>query len=141
MFVSITRLRLRSWRYMPAFAVQALHSALQAKAAQGNLGVAVLAEAHRAFWTQTIWIDESAMRAFMRAGAHRRAMGKLAAWCDEAAVAHWTQQASDTLSWDAVWQRMRSEGRPSTVKYPTAAHTNFRIAAPKVGRFNGLRLK
>jgi heme-degrading monooxygenase HmoA len=141
MFVSITRLRLRSWGFAPAFAVQALRSAFQAKAAPGNVGVALLAEAHRTFWTRTIWIDENAMRTFLRAGVHRRVMNKLADWCDEAAVAHWTQATADPPAWDEVWQRMQREGRASTVNYPTPAHADFQIAAPKIPRFSALRLK
>jgi heme-degrading monooxygenase HmoA len=141
MLISITRLRLRSWRFAPAFAMQALRSAFQAKAAPGNVGVALLAEAHRTFWTRTIWIDEAAMRAFLGSGVHRRVMGKLAEWCDEAAVAHWTQATADAPAWDEVWQRMQREGRASTVNHPTPAHAGFQIAAPKIGRFSELRLK
>ena len=73
MFVSVTRLRIRRLWDMPAFAVQALRSALQAKNAKGNVSVALLAEARRTFWTRTIWIEESAMRSFMLGEPHRRA--------------------------------------------------------------------
>jgi heme-degrading monooxygenase HmoA len=141
MFVSITRLRLRSWRFMPSFIVQALRSAAQAKAAPGNLGVAILAEANRTYWTRTIWTDEGAMRAFIRSGVHRRIMGRLADWCDEAAVAHWSQAATNAPSWDDTARRLQRDGRPSAVNHPTPAHRNFQIAAPKIGRFGELRLK
>jgi len=141
MFVSITRLRLRSWRFVPVFAVQALRSALQAKAAPGNVGVALLAEAHRTFWTRTIWTDEAAMRAFLRSGVHRRVMSKLADWCDEAAVVHWAAVTADAPAWDEVWQRMQRDGRASAVNHPTPAHVDFQIAAPKIGRFSERRLK
>jgi heme-degrading monooxygenase HmoA len=141
MFVSITRLRLRSWRFMPAFIMQALRAAVQAKAAPGNLGVAILAEANRTYWTRTIWTDEDAMRAFIRSGVHRRVMVRLADWCDEAAVAHWSQATTDVPSWDDTARRLQRDGRPSAVNHPTPAHRNFQIAAPKIGRFGELRLK
>lgn len=146
MFVSITRLRVRGWRFTPGFLVLALRSARQAKAATGNRAVAILAEAQRTFWTQTIWDDESAMRAFMRGQPHRCAMAKLANWCDEASVVHWTlphaDPVSSKVSWQEAWQRMQAEGRPSAVDHPTPAHANFQIAAPRIGRFSGeLRLK
>jgi hypothetical protein len=141
MFVSVTRLRIRGWRFIPAFAVQALRSAREAKAASGNVAVTLLAEAHRTFWTRTVWTDEAAMRAFMVAPAHRRAMGRLAEWCDEAAVVHWTQDTPEPPSWENVQQRMQHEGRPSKVSHPTPAHSNFEIAAPRIGRFSELRFK
>jgi hypothetical protein len=89
--VSITRLRVRSFRYLPAFAVQAFRSARQAKNAPGNLAVSLLKDSHFTFWTRTLWSDEAAMRAFMIVGAHRHVMPHLLQWCDEAAVVHWVQ--------------------------------------------------
>jgi hypothetical protein len=38
-FVSITRLRVRSWRYLPGFLIQALRTARQAKDASTVLTV------------------------------------------------------------------------------------------------------
>ena len=87
--VSITRLRVRSWRYLPAFFVAALRSALQARRAKGNLAVGMLREARNTFWTRSLWTDEAAMRAFMVSGAHRMIMPRLLEWCDEASVAGW----------------------------------------------------
>jgi hypothetical protein len=103
--------------------------------------VALLAEARRTFWTRTIWSSEGAMRAFMRGEPHRRAMSRLAAWCDEAAVAHWTQDSSEPPSWSEAWQRMQRDGRPSMVDHPAPAHTDFQIIAPRAGRFRELRFK
>jgi heme-degrading monooxygenase HmoA len=71
-FVSITRLRVRRWRYQPQFLIQSIRAARQAKRATGNLAVSVLRDADRAFWTRTVWRDEVAMRSFMLSGVHRR---------------------------------------------------------------------
>lgn len=141
MLVSITRLRVRSWRYMPVFVAIALRTAWQAKAAPGNAAVVLLGEAQRTYWTQTIWTDESAMRAFMRASVHRRAMGELATWCDEAAVAHWMQPTPQAATWDEAWRRMQREGRPSMVDGPSPAHQSLQIPAPQIGWFGEIRLK
>jgi phosphoserine phosphatase len=84
--VSITRLRVRSLRYLLAFLLGSLRSAREAKNASGNLAVSLLSDAHLAFWTRTLWTDERSMRAFMFAPAHRAVMPKLLEWCDEAAA-------------------------------------------------------
>jgi heme-degrading monooxygenase HmoA len=87
-FVSITRLRVRSWRYLPGFFVAALRSRWQARNASGNLAVSVLRETDNTFWTRSLWVDEAAMKAFMASGAHRAIMPRLLEWCDEASVTH-----------------------------------------------------
>jgi len=69
LFVSVTRLRLRSWRYLPGFILQSLRAAWQAKSTRGNLSTCIMGEADLAFWTRTIWGDEPSMRSFMLSGA------------------------------------------------------------------------
>ncbi len=133
-FVSITRLRVRSWRHLPAFFIAAFRSASQARRAKGNLAFSVLREARNTFWTRSLWTDEAAMRAFMTAGAHRAAMPKVLDWCDEASVAHWTQDSAREPSWAEAHWRMQREGRPSKVNDPSEAHRRFELPAPRVGR-------
>ncbi len=140
-FVSITRLRVRSWRYLPAFFVAAFRSALQARRAEGNLAFSILRDARDTFWTRSVWTDEAAMRAFMTTGAHRAAMPKLLEWCDEAAVAHWTQDSDQEPSWEEAHRRMRREGRASKVNHPSEAHRRFDVPAPRVWRGGSLRLR
>ena len=131
LFVSITRLRLRSWRFVPGLLWHALRSSRQAKAAPGNLGVQVLREANTTFWTCTVWADETAMRTFISSGAHRTAMPHLIEWCDEASVAHWPQDTAEPPPWPEAHRRMQAEGRPSKVRNPSEAHRRFDIAAPR----------
>lgn len=121
-FVSLTRLRIRYRRYLPAFVTQSLRSALQARGASGNIAVSLLADRDRTFWTRSLWSDEAAMRAFMLSGVHRSAMRNLAAWCDEAAVAHWMQATAQLPSWEEAHRRMRGEGRRSKVNHPSPEH-------------------
>jgi hypothetical protein len=130
-FVSVTRLRVRFWRYVPRFLVQSLRAALQAKRATGNLAVSVLRDADRAFWTRTVRRDEAAMRAFMQSGLHRRTMARLPEWCDEAALVHWVQDASEPPSWAEAHRRLQRAGRRSLVRYPSEAHRRFEIRDPR----------
>jgi len=133
-FVSITRLRVRAWRYLPAFLVGSCRSARAAKRASGNLAVSLLSDADFAFWTRTLWSDEAAMRAFMVCDAHRRVMPRLLEWCDEAAVADWTQDAREPPAWPEVHRRMRKEGRRSKVNHPSEAQQRFEFPPPKTTR-------
>lgn len=130
-FVSITRLRVRKWRFLPAFLVGAIRSALQAKSAAGAIRVAALADARRAFWTCTVWDDEKSMRAFLNSGSHGQVMPRLLDWCDEAAVAHWEQESSEAPSWRETHKRMRCAGRRSRVRFPSAAQEGFEIPEPR----------
>src|SRR3982750_2303278 len=114
-FISITRLRVRSWRFFPAFVWYALRSVRQAQNASGYLGGNTYGDARLTFWTASAWQDEPAMKAFRTAEPHMTAMRKLAHWCDEASVAHWSSGAATLPSLEEVYQLMRAHGRPSRV--------------------------
>ena len=117
---------------MPVFFLYGLRSSRQAKSANGNLGVALVRDARLTFWTLTAWQDEPAMRAFMMAGIHRRAMPKLLDWCDEAAVAHWTQETTELPDAAEAHRRMVVEGRFSKVHQPSPDQQAKRIAEPRI---------
>jgi quinol monooxygenase YgiN len=122
-FSSITRLRVRSLRYLPEFLWRALSSVRQARSSDGCLFADVRREVKLTFWTRTVWRDEASMRAFMTHGAHRKVMPKLLDWCDEAAVVHWEEASSALPEWSEAEARMRAEGRVSRVRHPSPAHT------------------
>ncbi len=81
------------------------------------------------------------MKAFMNSGAHGLVMRKLLRWCDEAAVAHWTQEGTELPSWEDAHKRLQREGRRSKVNHASPAHTAYEIAAPITGRTGWLRFK
>jgi hypothetical protein len=137
-FVSITRLRVRSWRFLPIFFLQALRTGRQAAGADGNLSTRLLRE-RQAFWTSTTWTTEAAMKAFMHASPHGPVMRKLMKWCDEAAVVHWSQESAEPPSWPEAHTRLQQDGRRSKVDHPSAAHTTYVIAPPATTK--DLRLK
>jgi Domain of unknown function (DUF3291) len=128
--VSVTRLRVRGWRFVPAFLFATLRIAMQARAAQGNLAAIVLRDSHNVFWTCTCWESEADMRLFMLAQPHGPTMRRLLNWCDEAALVHWTQAGAESPSWQEAHRRLQSEGRPSKVNYPSSAHRAHEISAP-----------
>lgn len=85
-FIAVTRLRLRSLRFLVPFTWYTGRSFRQAKHAPGNLGAKVRRAEGVAFWTMTAWQDEAAMSRYRITPPHRNAMLKLIEWCDEASV-------------------------------------------------------
>jgi hypothetical protein len=129
--VSITRLRIRSLRFMPSFALHAFRALRACKTADGFLTGSLLPDRKLTFWTMTLWRDQAAMHAYMAGGAHLKAMPRLQIWCDEASVVHWTQEDASTPSWDEAARRMRTQGRPSKVSRPSAVHAGLDFAEPR----------
>lgn len=129
--ISVTRLRLRSVRYLPSFFWFAWRSAQQSSRAAGNLNIKLVQDAHLTFWTLTAWEDEAAMRSFMMTGAHRESMSKLINWCDEASLVHWLQETAELPDMTEAHRRMLAEGRTSKLRYPSPDHLAYHIAAPR----------
>jgi quinol monooxygenase YgiN len=140
-FISVTRLRVRSFFYLPKFIWYALKSERQAERAEGFLCGRVMRDKGNAFWTLTAWRDEAAMRAYRGSGAHMKAMPKLLDWCDEASLAHWEQESEELPDWADAHRRMVAEGRMSKVKHPSAAQLAKKIAEPKQQGSQGQTLK
>ena len=139
--VSITRLRVRSWRFLPLFFLRTFQAARQAATSEGNLAVALLRDRGNTFWTATSWSNEAAVKIFMHSGVHGPVMRKLLEWCNEAALVHWAQESKDLPSWEQAYTRIQQEGRRSKVNHPSAAHTAYAIVKPTTGRTRELRLK
>jgi hypothetical protein len=130
-FVSLTRLRIRSFRFVPLFALHTWRSLRQIKRASGFLTGAILADRSFTFWTLTAWDSEESMRKFMLSGSHKIAMTHLMDWCDEASVAHWTQPETQLPSWIEADRRMRESGRPSKVRNPSPQHAALSYRSPR----------
>ena len=130
--ISLTRLRLASVRYLPAFAWYAMRSIAQARRSPGFRGVRLLADRRLTFWTATAWDDLASMKAFRAAGAHRTAMPRLARWCDEASVTRWVGPADMLGDWAAAHARMVAEGEPSHVARPSPDHLARRWPPPRL---------
>jgi hypothetical protein len=124
---------------MPGFAVYAVRSNQQVKKAAGFLRGSLLPDRSRVYWTMTAWDSAESMRAFMLSGAHRQAMPKLLDWCDEASVAHWEQEGEELPTWEEADRRMRTSGRISKVRHPSAQHAGMEYAAPRTTGAVGIR--
>src|SRR5438477_7477645 len=72
MLASVTRLRIRSVRYLPAFIWRTVSTQRQTVRAPGFVGGRLLMDVRRTFWTLTVWESEKAMKVFRGSGAHAR---------------------------------------------------------------------
>jgi hypothetical protein len=131
-FVSVTRLRLRSVRFLPGFFLHALRAQRQLCQAPGFLGGALLPDRRRTFWTMSVWDSSERMRTYILSGSHKVAMPRLLHWCDEASIAHWDQPDAVLPSWQEADARMRQIGRTSKVRHPSPDHTAMTFAAPRI---------
>jgi hypothetical protein len=120
--VSVTRLRLRSNRYLLPFMFDAISSSWQAKRAPGHLRSTTRRTENTTFWTLSVWESEADMRSYIRSGPHRKAMPKLQQWCDEASVVHWEQDGTKLPRWEEAEQMMRDRGRFTPLTHPSSAH-------------------
>jgi hypothetical protein len=131
-FVSLTRLRIRSFRFVPLFVIHTFRSIRQVRKARGFQSGALLIDRGLAFWTLTAWDSQESMRAFMTTGAHKRAMPHLLHWCDEASVAHWEQAETTLPSWTQADRKMREGGRASKVLHPSPQHASLSYRTPRI---------
>jgi hypothetical protein len=130
-FVSITRLRLRSLRFLPQFLLVNEGVVRQLRRAAGFRRGKLLFDNGLTFWTISVWEDEANMRAFRDGCAHRAAMPKLLGWCDEASVAHRADETGELPDWQDAHAHMIAEGRASKVRHPSPNQKALRFPAPR----------
>jgi len=138
MFVSVTRLHLRSKRFLLPFLLYTLRSSLQLRRAPGFRGGVLGNDAQGGNWTITRWDGDAPMRAFRNGGAHAVAMRKLLDWCDEASFTHFTADDGPLPTADVAYDHLRG-GKTSKVHHPSAAQTEGRTVSDGAPRF-GLRI-
>jgi len=141
MLASVTRLRVRSMMYVPAFLWTTFLAQRQVLRAPGFLGGRLLIDAGRTFWTLTAWEGESAMKGFRGSGPHARVMPRLVEWCDEASYAHWIPAEGPVPSWPEAYEHLVSDGRMSRVAHPSPGHEARRFAKPRMKPLIGVDLK
>lgn len=120
--VSVTRLRLRSIRFLPRLYWETRKIRRSLEKAPGFLGGKLLADRKCTFWTMSMWKDADSMRAFRNSGVHAAVVPNLDKWCDEAAVAHWETEDDRLPSWKEAHRRMIESGKQSSLKFQSADH-------------------
>jgi hypothetical protein len=106
--VMASRFRLRRLRDVPRFFLDAMRIHKQVRAADGALGVSLVAHPlQREFFTLSAWRDRAAVDALVRAEPHRSVMGRYHPLMVDAAFRFW-EAPPDALppSWDDARQRL-----------------------------------
>jgi hypothetical protein len=106
--VMASRFRLRRLRDVPRFFLDAMRIHRQVRAAEGALGVSLVAHPlRREFFTLSAWRDRAAVDALVRAEPHRSAMGRYHAVMADAVFRFW-EVPPDALppSWEDAFRRL-----------------------------------
>ena len=119
MLAAVTRLRLRSWRFLIPFVIQASRARKQAANSLGCHGVVTRKTRGLAFWTLSLWEDEARLSAFLTGSPHRDGMPKLFPWCDEAVTVHWRVESQRMPGWQEATLQLQRGGRLLRVKFPS----------------------
>ena len=130
-FVSVTRLRLKSFIYFPAVVRANGAATKQLVITPGFVSGKELIDKGLIFWTITVWQGDADMKVFRNCEAHRKAMQKLPDWCDEATYVHWLQETDELPSWEAAHHKIVTEGSVSKVRQPSANHAARNFPLPK----------
>jgi tetratricopeptide (TPR) repeat protein len=93
---------------MPSFIYYSLRSADQAKKPAGNLGMKLLRDADRVFWTCTAWRDDASMRAFINPVIEYRKLMLVIGYGRWEMADVWgspmtSESSSELSSFDALW--------------------------------------
>jgi hypothetical protein len=120
--LSITRLRIRSIRFLPKFFWYAMQSTRQALKSDGNLAAKTFKDDGLVFWTCSIWEDELHMLNYMRSGTHKKAMPFLQHWCNEARTGHMTIPGKDFPSPAEMAHILLKFGKASKLNFPNENH-------------------
>ena len=132
--VSVTRLRLRSVRFLLRLHWETWKIRRSLQKAPGFLRGKLLVDRKMAFWTMTIWRDVDSMLAFRDSPAHAAVMPKVGLWCDEASVVHWEAETDQLPTWKEAYRRMTESGKLSPLKIKSRDHEAHRFRKPVVSK-------
>src|SRR5580698_67158 len=124
-FISVTRLRVRSVIYLPAFILANEASIRSIKKISGFISGKELIDKHLTFWTVTLWESDQAMKYFRNNDPHKSAMRKLPDWCDEGAYVHWLQEDEIIPEWNFLYKKLMVEGKVTKIKRPSLRQLNM----------------
>ncbi|UXX77767.1 hypothetical protein N7E81_10335 [Reichenbachiella carrageenanivorans] len=109
MYVSITRLKLKSIWLLPKFAKQSGRVAKQAQDSPGYIKVKLSNRWFRYFYTLTLWRSRADMQQFVIHGDHKVAMQEWSKFATEVKALGYETEAAP--KWKEVRKRIATEGK------------------------------
>lgn len=121
-FISMTRLKLRSYRYLIPFFVQNEEVLNQIRQSEGFIKGKEMATIGLSMWTSTLWASEKSLKAFYLSGSHRQAMSKLDIWVSEAVTGHREINTVELPSWEQARDELHKFGHFIKLSHPSLNH-------------------
>ena len=118
-FISITRLKVRSVLYILHFILANKASVKELTKTKGFLGGKELVDKNLTFWTLTMWESDGCMKTFRNSTSHRKAMQKLPLWCSEASYFHWMQAEEILPAFKIAAEKLLKDGKLTKVRNPS----------------------
>lgn len=131
-YLSMTRLKLKSPRYLIPFWFHTQRVVKQIKESEGFLQVKLLVTHNLSMWTMTLWASEEALDNFYLIGAHLLVMKKLSEFSSEAMAGHQEIESNELPSWEYVRNELCRIGYLGKLKEPSTDHKNRIISIPKI---------
>ena len=128
---SLTRLRLRGIRFLPAFLWISWRCMAQGRSDGQMVYGAVLCELPWTFITVSVWTEKRAMLRYVGTGAHLDAMQRLREWCSEAGVTHFELDDMILPPVSEMMDRLR-RGKVSHVLHPSPYHESASWPDPRL---------
>jgi Domain of unknown function (DUF3291) len=128
--IAVTRLHVRSIRFLPRLYWDAGKIKRSLKETPGFLGGKLLVDRKRTYWTITSWKDLESMCAFRSSAVHAAIARMVDKWCDEASVVHWEAEDRRLPNWKEAHRRMTEDGKLTPLRVQSADHRAHRFREP-----------
>lgn len=128
----MTRLKLRSPKYLIPYLIQSEQIITQIVVSQGFLKGKILATLGLSMWTATLWSDRDASYAFHLRGKHQNSMPLFRDWAEEAVLGVQTISSEQLPSWSHIAKKLEEIGHFYRLDRCSENHLNQIIPTPKI---------
>jgi hypothetical protein len=130
-YLSMTRLKLRSPRYLPSFLIYNSQIVEEIRVSHGFLKGKQSATLNLSMWTATLWNSYVDLQRFYRTGSHAKVMSQIDMWSSEAASGNREVYSLDIPSWQSIGLFLTESGHFLNLKNPSHKHQERTIQAPR----------